>query len=502
MNAVIERRIERQVQSLLPVINDTSLNALEKLAKIIYLNAEMNAGNKEMLDYLHKPDNSAMHQKALVLGVKKAAPILSHIIQQGIAEKIFHTPYPLEFAEYLLVGMNFLFDPSVFTWSNKEYVARMAMLADVFEATLHAKPGSFSFLNDYAQERYEQGGAACHYPAEPSFGGGTSMKVLIIGAGVIGTVYGWALAEAGHSVTHLLRPGRTTRFTNGVPIDMVDRRKGHPKSYAGNYAIKVTETIGSKADYGIIIVPVKHYELEATLRQLAPMDIDSDCILLTNYWKCPADINEILPSTKYVFGDAKAGGSFRDGKLMAAIYAIDLGSADGSPNKCLAKAQELFLSAGLKVTVQENMLHYLWVQYAINAGLWPALVRAGSPVALLKDRRLVTLAFLAAQECLTVIGARGVAVEQFPETAIFLNGSFIRKEIGKLLLGLTLQYSKYHQRCMAHSLADPNEIRSFYYDIIDTGTKLGINMPVMRSFQNDIDNLTHGSSTDCTDSAG
>jgi 2-dehydropantoate 2-reductase len=31
------------------------------------------------------------------------------------------------------------------------------------------------------------------------------VKLLVVGTGVIGTIYRWALAEAGHDVTHLVR---------------------------------------------------------------------------------------------------------------------------------------------------------------------------------------------------------------------------------------------------------------------------------------------------------
>ena len=35
-----------------------------------------------------------------------------------------------------------------------------------------------------------------------------SMRVLVVGAGIIGSIYGWALAESGHRVVHLVRAGR------------------------------------------------------------------------------------------------------------------------------------------------------------------------------------------------------------------------------------------------------------------------------------------------------
>jgi AcrR family transcriptional regulator len=152
MDAVIERNIDRQIQGLITIVEDKQCNALEKLRRIIYENSKMNLENEEMLDYLHKPENIVMHQKSLVQAVQKFAPVLSKIIRQGIEEKLFQTDYPLQLSEFLMVGMNFLFDPSIFPWSREELITRMQTMADIFETTLRAKKGSFDFFRVFAQE--------------------------------------------------------------------------------------------------------------------------------------------------------------------------------------------------------------------------------------------------------------------------------------------------------------------------------------------------------------
>jgi AcrR family transcriptional regulator len=152
MNAVIERNIERQIQNLLPIVEDNHFNAVEKIRQILYENRKANAANEEMLDYLHKPENIVMHQKSLIQAVQKFAPVFAKIIRQGIAEKLFQTDYPLELAEFLLVGMNFLFDPSIFPRSREEFIARMHTLADILETTLRAEKGSFDFFRIFAPE--------------------------------------------------------------------------------------------------------------------------------------------------------------------------------------------------------------------------------------------------------------------------------------------------------------------------------------------------------------
>ena len=57
------------------------------------------------------------------------------------------------------------------------------------------------------------------------------MNILIVGAGIIGAICGWAFSEGGHDVTHWVRRGKTARWMVGIPIDMLDSRKGYKKQY-------------------------------------------------------------------------------------------------------------------------------------------------------------------------------------------------------------------------------------------------------------------------------
>ena len=52
------------------------------------------------------------------------------------------------------------------------------------------------------------------------------MKILIVGTGVIGVSYGWALSKAGHEVTHFVRKGRGGQFERGIALDVIDQRTG------------------------------------------------------------------------------------------------------------------------------------------------------------------------------------------------------------------------------------------------------------------------------------
>ena len=73
------------------------------------------------------------------------------------------------------------------------------------------------------------------------------MGALIVGAGIAGTIYGWARTENGSHVVHLVRSGRASALCDGVVVDLLDRRKGRKRNYRGLYKLKVVETL-SPAD--------------------------------------------------------------------------------------------------------------------------------------------------------------------------------------------------------------------------------------------------------------
>ena len=312
------------------------------------------------------------------------------------------------------------------------------------------------------------------------------MKILIVGAGIIGSIYGWAFDEAGHEVTHLVRAGKASQFANGIDIDMYDVRKGHKRNFIGHYPIRVTEAIDPSDGYELVIVPTKHYHLIETLKKIVPQAGNADFLLLTQNWDGTQEIDAILSPSRYVFGDAKAGGKFEGNNLIATIASMDIGQVDGRRDACLEKVTTLCESAQVGVTMHENILHYLWVQYAITGGLWPALVKAGSFEAVLDNRQIGEQGLRAVRESLEVIARRGVDLQKYPETKMYMNNLPIGMWIAGLVIKVLFRYNKLVQRSSAHGLEDIEEIKAFYYDLLNTGRKLNVAMPALSAFETDI----------------
>jgi hypothetical protein len=61
------------------------------------------------------------------------------------------------------------------------------------------------------------------------------------GTGIIGVIYGWVLPQAGVDVIHFVRKGKADEFKDGVTLDVLDERKGHPKYNVTKYVLKCVQ---------------------------------------------------------------------------------------------------------------------------------------------------------------------------------------------------------------------------------------------------------------------
>lgn len=315
------------------------------------------------------------------------------------------------------------------------------------------------------------------------------MKILVVGAGVMGTLYGWAAQQNGHDVVHLLRLGRAPKFSGGVEFDFYDQRSSHAGYNRFVYPLQVVESLAQVSACDLVLVPTKHYTLEQTLAQIAPLTRCTDTLLLTQNWQGMAALEPFLLPGHFCFGDAKAGGAYQSGRLVCTLKTLDYGPLAGCGESTLAKSAAAF-SGFLPLRRHENMLHYLWVQYAITGGMWPILVREGNFRQVFASSQNILTAFHAVQECLQVTAARGVDLAEFPETNLYVHPSPLTLWLARTLMARQFARSEYQKRCSLHALSDPAEVHTFYTDLVSDGHRLGVPMPVMDSFAGEMQRFT------------
>ena len=98
LEAVVDRILEEMERMLTPLVQDPQLSALEKLqrffASLSYFKTERKTFLLSLLRVWYKDENAIVREKVRVDGNKLLAPMLTHIIHQGIQEGVLTTPFP------------------------------------------------------------------------------------------------------------------------------------------------------------------------------------------------------------------------------------------------------------------------------------------------------------------------------------------------------------------------------------------------------------------------
>ncbi|MZP29176.1 TetR family transcriptional regulator [Heliobacterium undosum] len=144
--AVVDSMLSRVIADARAVSDDLSLNALEKLQRLLGGENQVFREAEGMAESLHHPENRELHEKTNVEIVLQLSPVLADVIEQGVREGFFQVENVLETVQFLLAGSQFLFDLGLFRWSREEALLRAQAMATVIERTLGAEKGTFQFL--------------------------------------------------------------------------------------------------------------------------------------------------------------------------------------------------------------------------------------------------------------------------------------------------------------------------------------------------------------------
>ncbi|MGB9486054.1 MAG: hypothetical protein WCD04_08090, partial [Terriglobia bacterium] len=126
-----------------------------------------------------------------------------------------------------------------------------------------------------------------------------------------------------------------------------------------------------------------------------------------------------------------------------------------------------------------------WVHHAINAGGIGICLWAGGIAEATRSFTTLRLGTLATREALHVVAARGVDLGRYPDarrilnTPVWLAGAYIYAirftEKGRRLLGAS------------HFAYSPEEMKRYYFDVLNTGENLGVAMPHLSALREKVE---------------
>ena len=191
------------------------------------------------------------------------------------------------------------------------------------------------------------------------------MDILIVGLGVIGTTYGYLFQKAGFDVEHYIRKSSPKSDISELKVNMLDGRQ-NPKGVESMDRYIVRKA--SKKEYDFIFVAVPSGKIKDVLDSLKSEEISGTLLLACGIWEDRKFIDSL--SDKYVLGYPVAGGNIKDGTLNCCVF-------DHFMLECREKAnirnygdlEKAFAACNIKLETPFDMLEWIWLHMAINAGV-------------------------------------------------------------------------------------------------------------------------------------
>lgn len=193
------------------------------------------------------------------------------------------------------------------------------------------------------------------------------MNILIIGLGVIGTTYGYLFEKAGFNVEHYIRKNSSKYNINELNIELLDGRvnqKGIESS--DKYIVKKAV----RKEYDFIFVAIPSGKIEEVLDELKKENISGTIIFACGIWEKRSYVDEITKNWNYILGYPVAGGNIKDKALNCCVFdhfMMEKKEKANIPN--YEDLESIFKSCNIKLEQPYDMIEWIWLHMAINAGV-------------------------------------------------------------------------------------------------------------------------------------
>ncbi|WP_069627497.1 ketopantoate reductase family protein [Streptomyces niveus] len=209
------------------------------------------------------------------------------------------------------------------------------------------------------------------------------MKLLVYGAGVLGSLFSARLHETGHDVSLLARGERLASL----------RRHGVQLAEAGSPDVRrvpVPVVEHPAGGYDLTAVFVRTHQVDAVLESLA--GLEGDVLFLLNWAAGAEPLGAVIGHERVLLGFGTAGGTmegdvvrYRAPNFITRRVATPIGEPDGGTTPRLERIVREFRTAGINAKAEPKMDAWLKTHAAFEVPLGQAVHAAGGPVALADD---------------------------------------------------------------------------------------------------------------------
>ncbi|ORX76724.1 hypothetical protein BCR32DRAFT_296072 [Anaeromyces robustus] len=245
------------------------------------------------------------------------------------------------------------------------------------------------------------------------------MNILIIGLGVIGTTYGYVFSKAGHHVEHYIRKSSKNYNIKDLKVELLDGRvNSKGENVQDNYIVNKTT---NQQQYDLIFVSVPSGKIESVLEELNKEKITGPILLGCGIWEKRSYIEEIMKDKEWILGYPVAGGNITDGTLYCCVFNnFMLETKEKTNISNYDDIKELFNQSQIKLEQPYDMLEWIWLHMAINAGVVSVAGRYGdindvssSAEGLMNSTKKLAEAVRSIRETSKIVESRGVTLKHY-----------------------------------------------------------------------------------------
>jgi 2-dehydropantoate 2-reductase len=238
------------------------------------------------------------------------------------------------------------------------------------------------------------------------------MKILIYGAGVLGSLLAYKLKEAGYDVSLLARGQRLADLRqHGLVLE--DMLTGQRTTTS----INVVEGLAPDEAYDLVLVVMGKHQVGPLLPALAANHLTPNVLFMGNNAAGPAEMVAALGVERVLLGFPQASGTIREhvvyyvaniGRIRGGVV---IGELDGAVTPRLEQIAAAFESAGFDVDLCPNIDAWLKTHAAAILPLGAAYYSTGmDTVRLAHTRDAIVLAVRAIREGLQVLRLNAIPV--------------------------------------------------------------------------------------------
>ncbi|HKK29552.1 MAG TPA: ketopantoate reductase family protein [Alphaproteobacteria bacterium] len=305
------------------------------------------------------------------------------------------------------------------------------------------------------------------------------MKVIIIGAGALGSIAAALLHESGHDVSLIARGARAEHLrTNGIKVEGLAEVTAR---------CSIVTDPGRLTDADLLIVTVKTFDTEAALQQLAHVQVAS-CLSLQNGMLKDDQLAAVFGPETVLGATANFSGAVRgDGVALFTVNSsITVGELPGGASQRVTGIVDALNGAGINAHASGDIFSTSWSKFIIWSGMAIVSTLTREPTArIFSDPDTGRLVARVQREVQAIAVAEGATPEPMPpytnaealaspdeETAtafVHQAGAYFR------------QYAPLHKHSMLQDLERGKrlEVHETLGDLVARGDRLGVPVPAI-----------------------